>query len=308
MIRPLWFVLVVAVGCAGSDPSPGRPVGAEAAAKAPAYQAEASPPDACDAPGGELGSREAAAAVICDYYEAIAAEEYERAYHHWVDEGAASKQTLEEFRAGYAETATVEVEIAPPGRIDGAAGSRFVNVPVSIRARTTAGEAQQFCGSYTMVRAVVTGATEAQRHWHIHAADISDCAPATAATVSAEVTDVVTRFGKRLQRVSLQEPEEAIAKAIRAEYGPLVTDDLLAAWLADPASAPGRAVSSPWPDRIEIRSVQRVDEAYQVEAEVVEVTSVEVVRGNGAAARHPVVIRLEQTDAGTWRIAAYDPT
>ena len=114
----------------------------------------------------------AAVDVIRRYYAAIATRDYPRAYALWSGGGSASGQTLEEFAAGFAETASVEVDIGRPGRIEGAAGSRFVEVPVVVRAVTTAGEAQRFEGTYTLRRSVVDGATAEQRSWRIHAAEL----------------------------------------------------------------------------------------------------------------------------------------
>lgn len=118
-----------------------------------------------------------------------------------------------------------------------------------------------------------------------------------------EVSAVVTDFGARLQRVSTTAPDSLVAAAVRAEYAPFVTAELLDAWAADPSSAPGREVSSPWPERIEVGDVRADREACVVEGEVVLVTSVEAGTG-GAAVREPVTVRVEPVD-GEWRITAY---
>ncbi|MFN2421307.1 MAG: hypothetical protein ABR527_08000 [Gemmatimonadota bacterium] len=44
-------------------------------------------------------------------------------------------------------------------------------------------------------------------------------------------------------------------REIREVYGSLVTPSLLDTWIAEPAGAPGRQVSSPWPERIEVDSM-----------------------------------------------------
>jgi hypothetical protein len=88
------------------------------------------------------------------------------------------------------------------------------------------------------------------------------------------------------------------------EYAPLVTDALLARWLAHPDSAPGREVSSPWPERIEVRSVEAAGEsACVVRGMVIYLTSMEVTHG-GAAERVPVTVRVVEDDG--WRIARYE--
>lgn len=115
---------------------------------------------------------EAAAEVIRRYYAFIAARDYPRAYALWSDGGRASGQTLEEFAAGFAETASVTAEVGAPGRVEGAAGSRYVVVPVVVHARLRDGTQQRFEGTYTLRRSVVDGATAEQRSWRIHSAEV----------------------------------------------------------------------------------------------------------------------------------------
>lgn len=109
---------------------------------------------------------------IVDYYAAIDASDYERAYAAWGDEGRASGQTYLQFVAGFAETARVSVEVGEPGRIEGAAGSRYVQIPVVVTARRKGGQRERFEGSYTLRRAVVEGASASQRRWHLHDASL----------------------------------------------------------------------------------------------------------------------------------------
>jgi hypothetical protein len=114
-----------------------------------------------------------AANVIRDYYSAINERRYEDAYRLWGSGGAASGQTLETFRDGFASTTSVEVTIGIPGPIEGAAGSRYVEIPVRIAAVAKDGLRQSFSGTYTMRRAVVDGATPEQRAWRIHSARVT---------------------------------------------------------------------------------------------------------------------------------------
>jgi hypothetical protein len=123
-------------------------------------------------PSLDSTSAAAAADVIRRYYAAIDAREFRRAYEMWGDGGKDSGLTFEEFAAGFAETAQVEVEVGEPGRVEGAAGSRYVEVPVVIRAVLASGERQRFTGSYTLQRVVVEGAAPAERRWHLYSAKI----------------------------------------------------------------------------------------------------------------------------------------
>jgi hypothetical protein len=113
------------------------------------------------------------ATVVRRYYAAIAARNYVVAYTFWGDDGAASGQTFDAFAAGFDRTASVEVDVGEAGRIEPAAGSRYIEIPVTVRAVTVAGEEQRFEGSYTLRRSVVDGASDAQRQWHLYSADIA---------------------------------------------------------------------------------------------------------------------------------------
>ena len=119
------------------------------------------------------------------------------------------------------------------------------------------------------------------------------------------VAGLVGSFGQRLQRVSLLAPSETVEKAMCEQYGGLVAPGLIATWSKDPQKAPGRRVSSPWPDRIEISSIAKVSEqVYKVDGQIIEVTSVEKVNG-GAAARRDVSILVEKVSK-QWLITSVE--
>ena len=152
--------LVLACGCQRSGPPATQPsVGA-----APAPSESAAPAD--------RDSAEGAANVVRAYYRDINERRYEHAYRLWASDGAASGKSLDAFRDGFRNTASVGVELGTPGPIGAAAGSRYVEIPVRITAVTTGGARQRFNGSYTLRRAVVDGATAEQRSWRIHSARV----------------------------------------------------------------------------------------------------------------------------------------
>ena len=109
------------------------------------------------------------------------------------------------------------------------------------------------------------------------------------------IVNLVTDFGSRLQMVSLLVPQDVIVASMEKYYGNLVTPGLLKKWQEAPMEAPGRMVSSPWPDRIEIITMdKRADDLYEVNGEIIEITSVEKENG-GFAAKRPVTIMVEKT-------------
>jgi hypothetical protein len=117
---------------------------------------------------------EDAVAVVRDYYDSINSRSFARAYSLWSDDGRSSGQTPEQFAAGFAETAKVDVEVQAPGRVDAAAGSRYIEVPVAISATRNDGSVHKYVGAYVLRRAVVDGATDEQRAWRIGSADIRE--------------------------------------------------------------------------------------------------------------------------------------
>ena len=113
-----------------------------------------------------------------------------------------------------------------------------------------------------------------------------------------DVRSTVAAFGNQLNAVSTLSP--AAAEEIQNAYGPYVSEELLAAWIANPETAPGRATSSPWPDHIEIDAVtQNEIGAYEVAGRVMLMTSA------GDAGSVPVALTVENTERG-YRITAYE--
>jgi len=117
------------------------------------------------------------------------------------------------------------------------------------------------------------------------------------------VKSLVESFGKKLQMVSLLASADILSKSLDENYGQFVSSDLLEKWKKDPQNAPGRLVSSPWPDRIEVESVEKIsDGSYEVKGKIIEITSVEQEKG-GAAAKRPITLEVKKAD-NKWIIYA----
>jgi hypothetical protein len=110
--------------------------------------------------------------VVRRYYEAIRSGRYDSAYAMWDGAGKASQQTAEQFARGFANTAQTFVSIGDSVSIEGAAGSQYATVPVTVDATLRGGGEQHFVGTYTLRRAMVDGATAAQRRWRIYSAHL----------------------------------------------------------------------------------------------------------------------------------------
>lgn len=76
-----------------------------------------------------------------------------------------------------------------------------------------------------------------------------------------------------------------------------MSPELLADWINNPSKALGRKVSSPLPERIEIKNIQRISEnKFLIEGDVIEITSVEAVEG-GEANRFQITLTLEKRNS-----------
>lgn len=129
------------------------------------------------APGTPEPSAADAVAVVREYYAAIGAGNHARAYALWSDGGRSSGQTPQQFAAGFADTRAVSVQPGEPGTVEGAAGSRYVEVPVSVTATHADGREQRYVGAYVLRRAVVDGASAGQRAWRIASAELREYQP-----------------------------------------------------------------------------------------------------------------------------------
>jgi hypothetical protein len=113
------------------------------------------------------------------------------------------------------------------------------------------------------------------------------------------VEGLVENFGSKLQLVSLLSPDAE--SSMEKNYGGLVAPDLLDKWRKDPENAPGRLVSSPWPDHIEIRNISgNSDGSYLADGVIVEVTSADTETG-GAAAKREITLNVANI-GGKWLI------
>lgn len=131
------------------------------------------PAELCSAARPKAPAGTAPASLIRDYYSAIASRDYALAYNFWRDEGRASGKSLSAFKGGFVDTAGTKVEVGEPSRPEGAAGSIYVTVPVTVQATTRDGTKQRFKGRYVLRRAnAVAGALSADREWRIDSASL----------------------------------------------------------------------------------------------------------------------------------------
>lgn len=115
---------------------------------------------------------------------------------------------------------------------------------------------------------------------------------------------VVEEFGTKMQNVQVLADKTMAADAIAREYAPFITPTLLSLWQQDPTLAPGRLTSSPWPDHIQITSLERENRSkYIIEGDIVEVSNEAGLAEPKEAVRRPAVFTVEK-DNGAWKISS----
>jgi hypothetical protein len=117
-------------------------------------------------------TEEAARKVVERYYAELNLGHYEVAYRLWRG-GSPNGKSLQDFTAGFADTAHASVETDAPTDGEGAAGSLYVTIPVKVTATLKDGTRQHYVGKYVMHRCNdVDGSTLEERRWHINSASL----------------------------------------------------------------------------------------------------------------------------------------
>lgn len=113
-------------------------------------------------------SAQGAANVVQTYFALIEAHRYGEAQRLRRDD-----VDVDAFAAAFAAYADYHGLVGAPGEVEGAAGSSYVAVPVTVYGRRRNGEAFRDRGTMTLRRVNdVDGATAEQRRWHIERGDV----------------------------------------------------------------------------------------------------------------------------------------
>src|SRR5690606_5897910 len=118
-------------------------------------------------------SAQGAADVLQTYFALIGEQKFTEAYRLWGEDGAASGRSEADFVTGFEAYRTYNAQIGAPGRVEGAAGSLYVEVPVVIYGRRMTGEEVRQHGTAQLRRVHdVPGSTPEQRRWRIVKLDL----------------------------------------------------------------------------------------------------------------------------------------
>ena len=125
-----------------------------------------------EAPFGET-SAQGAANVVQSYFALIEQRRFGEAWRLWSDGGRASGMSEEAFAGGFDRYSEYHAQIGAPGRIEGAAGTLYVEVPVVVYGRLSSGREFRMSGAMTLRRAnEVPGSTAEQRRWRIASSEL----------------------------------------------------------------------------------------------------------------------------------------
>lgn len=164
------------------EPGPGQPAAASSVISPDAFAGDDLPIDEIEGLGEGTPDEEGnvsgepttgdAVEVVQQYYASLEAKDYPNAYAQWIE--GASGQSPAQFAAGFADIAQIIVTADAPARMEGAVGSRYVEVPVAVETTSSDGKVRRYVGAYVLQRSVVDGATDAQRAWRIASADLRE--------------------------------------------------------------------------------------------------------------------------------------
>ena len=128
------------------------------------------PPQPTAATGaGQADATAAAVQVVIDYYTAINQKKLDDAYRLWANNGAASGQSLDQFKQGFTNTAGVSIQLGTP---KSSPGTNSVEVPVMLIAVSNdpnpknPQKVQQYRGTYNVAPSA--------NGWRLAGANISE--------------------------------------------------------------------------------------------------------------------------------------
>ena len=120
---------------------------------------------------------ESAVELIQNHYRKINEKQFEAAFKDWEGDGKASGKSLASFINVYVQTPRVEVTPGTPTPIEGAAGSRYITIPVHVTAYKVGGFKTEYAGNYVLRYSVVEGA-KPRWQWRIYSQKLERAAPA----------------------------------------------------------------------------------------------------------------------------------
>lgn len=118
-------------------------------------------------------SAQGAGQVLQSFGALLEQRRFAEARRLWFDGGGASGLSEEGFAEAYGKYAEIHAEIGAPGRMEGAAGSSYVDISLRLYGRLKGGDPFNSVGTVTLRRVNdVPGSTDEQRRWRIYRMDM----------------------------------------------------------------------------------------------------------------------------------------
>jgi hypothetical protein len=115
-------------------------------------------------------SAQGAANVVQTFFALVEAGRHEQAWQLWSTGAKANGMSAADFTASFERYQEYHARVGAPGRIEGAAGSLYVEVPVQVFGRLKGGKPFNSAGKVQLRRTnEVPGASAEQRQWRIAA-------------------------------------------------------------------------------------------------------------------------------------------
>ena len=131
-------------------------------------------PAAAPQSDADMASPEAAVARVERYYRLAGSGDYDAAAALWHDADTPDEVTPREFARRMAHYDALEAQVGTPGRVEGAAGSVYIRIPVTLRGEVAGAPFVQE-GSVTLRRCnSVPGCAVTARQWRIHETAFDD--------------------------------------------------------------------------------------------------------------------------------------
>jgi heat shock protein HslJ len=107
--------------------------------------------------------------LLASYYNGINRQEYQRAYGYWEN----PPNSYDEFVAGFADTASVQLIVQPPTRLEGAAGSLYAEIPAVLIALHKDGSLHTFAACFATRKSNLQPPDIPEEDvWHLYQAQV----------------------------------------------------------------------------------------------------------------------------------------
>jgi hypothetical protein len=107
--------------------------------------------------------------LLASYFNGINRQEYQRAYGYW----ESPPNSYDEFVAGFTDTTNVQLIVQPPTRIEGAAGSLYVEIPAVLIALHRDGSQHTFAGCFVTRKSNLQPPDISEEDvWHLYQAQV----------------------------------------------------------------------------------------------------------------------------------------